>query len=85
MSESNSIRVKVRRTTIEFASISVPDDESVWRTSEAGTRRVDVKKVFAAARLAANRSDVDWKVEADRSLTVTLAKPPSAQRWAGFQ
>jgi hypothetical protein len=60
---SYSIRLRLRRTIIQDAYVSVPVTDAVTRQDEDGEWRVDGEAVFAAGVELGNDARVEWKTE----------------------
>jgi hypothetical protein len=62
-----SISVRLRRTKIEYAFVSVPMDEKIMEQhpDEPENLRINSAKVFEIARRMASDSDVLWALEGE--------------------
>jgi len=64
---SYSISVRLRRTKVEYAFVSVPVDEQVWEPhpKEPGKRRINGEMVFEIAKRMGTDPSVPWAQESE--------------------
>jgi len=65
--KSYSISLRLRRTTFEYAFVSVPVDEHVWEQhpDDPKKQRINAEKVVEIAKQMGNDSAVLWAREGD--------------------
>jgi hypothetical protein len=65
--KSYSISVRLRRTTLEYAFVSVPVDEHIWEQhpDEPKKQRVNADKVVETAKRMGSDPGVLWARESD--------------------
>jgi hypothetical protein len=69
--KSLSISVRLRRSTIETARVTVPITEEVTRPGEDGSaRKLDVDKIIDAALRIGKLTSTNWELEGDPEISL---------------
>jgi hypothetical protein len=67
-----SISVRLRRTKVEYAFVSVPVDKQIWdrHPDEPRNRRINGEKVFEIAKRMGSDPSVLWAQESEPAVEV---------------
>lgn len=79
-----SISLRLRRTTVEYAYVSVPVDDAIVRPDESGVGRIDAERMTAVAVQFGGRPEVVWYPE-DRDIVphpMQKAPEPGEDRYS---
>jgi hypothetical protein len=80
--ETYSIRVRVRRVTIEDAYVAVPVTDAIIKPHPDGTGRIDGDLLEAEARRIGNDPRTEWKFESTETEMHPWQSPMPADRHA---
>jgi len=77
---SNSIMLRVRRTTYEDAYVAVPVTDKVMETKEDGTFGINFDAFVSEAIRISNNQQVEWQIESSQTEPHHLQTPKPERR-----